>query len=187
MNQPANTQRRRAAAKGRTPSKVREALIDLLAERRYSDLSLAQIAHHAKIGRSTLYGYCSGKDEVLRLGLEQMWAALHDGPHDTFFLRVSEHMQGHRALHRRLDGRGEQIFRDMMEAAVRKHLIDRTRTEQRRGSMTQTDLVFAAGGVCATLVHWLVRPSSLSPAEIATDLEHAVGVLISRPPRAFRT
>ncbi len=53
----------------RTRETVHKAFIELLFERGYADISIAEIAERANVGRSTLYEHFEGKEDLLRQSL----------------------------------------------------------------------------------------------------------------------
>ncbi len=69
----------------RTRAALHQAFMDLVAERDYDDITIADVITRADVGRSTFYQHYSNKDEILRAVMAGGFAALadtvNDGPH----------------------------------------------------------------------------------------------------------
>jgi AcrR family transcriptional regulator len=94
----------------RTQQALMDALIALLAVKRYDEISINDIIERANVGRSTFYAHFQAKDDLLKSGFERVLDMLiqhisfSEGDQDlklntTLFFR---HAQGHYELYRTL-------------------------------------------------------------------------------------
>ena len=69
----------------RTRNALHQAFMDLVAERDYEAITIADVIARADVGRSTFYQHYSNKDEILRAvmagGFEALADAVNAGPH----------------------------------------------------------------------------------------------------------
>lgn len=126
----------------RTRDALRGALIDLIAERGWDDISVQDVCDHANIGRSTFYSHYTGKEALLVGGLEDLQAELQRQARARtaataagaqavagfgFVLGLIEHAHEQRKIFRGLIGRRSgyvvhQRFRDMVTRLVHDEL-----------------------------------------------------------------
>jgi len=71
----------------RTRYMIERALVDLLRERQFDEITIQDILDRANVGRSTFYAHFMGKDDVLLSSLEHMLEALE---HETLDQRPAE-------------------------------------------------------------------------------------------------
>lgn len=103
----------------RTQQALMEALLGLLAEKHYDEISIHEIADRANVGRSTFYAHFPTKDELLKSGFERALDLLvqHvviDGSDQEVRLDTTaffRHAQGHSEVFRTLAwGSGLQLL-----------------------------------------------------------------------------
>ena len=72
----------------RTRAALTQAFMDLVAERDYEAISIADVIEKAEVGRSTFYQHYSNKDDILRAvmdgGFEALADAISGGEHTQF-------------------------------------------------------------------------------------------------------
>src|SRR5438105_4881883 len=66
----------------RTRQLISDALVSLLLEQRYADLTIQDILDRANVGRSTFYAHYQDKDDLLISTIERVFAQLRD-QHDS--------------------------------------------------------------------------------------------------------
>jgi len=176
----------------RTRRALRSALANLLRTRDYDDLTVKEILAEADVGRSTFYAHFSGKDDLLRSGLEQLGARLEasqsmsrTGGQGFGFVRpLLEHIGRQREMVRRLKGRG---------AAVHRRALDQLLTELTRRAIAgesamfdpvrELEVQFAKGALGGMILWWLERNSRLPPHEVEAQFLRLMrnGAHLARP------
>lgn len=103
----------------RTQQALMEALLGLLVEKHYDEISIHEIADRANVGRSTFYAHFPTKDELLKSGFERALDLLVqrvgvDGSDQVLRLDTTDffrHARGHHAIFRTLVwGSGLQLL-----------------------------------------------------------------------------
>lgn len=166
----------------RTRDALRDALVDLIAERGWDDIAVQDLCQRANIGRSTFYSHYPNKDALLMGGLEDLQAQLqaqaraqagHKQPVATpacgfrFALGLIAHVHEQRKLFRGLIGRRsgyvvQQRFRDMVIRLVSAEL-----PPSAGGLPRQAAARWLAAGFVELLSWWVEQRSPLPPAELA--------------------
>ncbi len=173
----------------RTRQALHQALIQLIGERDYDEISVMEIAGAANVGRSTFYAHFTDKDDLLRSGtvhfrdmLLRDHAARHktDGPdgHLLSFSRfMTEHLKERKDLYRALKrGRAGSIimeaFRLYVCELVRADLSARARKTERPFE-TELAVQFIVGAFMSVLMWWMDRGAKEDP----TEIDHAFTAL----------
>ena len=121
------TQQRQDRRSQRTQQALMDALIALLAVKRYDEISINDIIDRANVGRSTFYAHYQTKDDLLKSGFERVLDMLiqhisfgeadQDLQLDT--TQLFRHAQGHYELYRTLVwGSGFEILTKDGHAAL---------------------------------------------------------------------
>lgn len=163
----------------RTKEFLRQALIELLAEKPWEDISVQDVCDRAEIGRSTFYLHYAHKEELLAAGLDSLRAHLRGTDEKSasqepfrFIEGLVEHVEEQRQIFRSIIGRRsghtvQRLFREMIELLVKEDLMDRHR------SANELDFTarFVAGGIVEALALWVDTPRNLSAMEIVRSLQ----------------
>jgi len=164
----------------RTHRTLREALVALLVERGWDEISVQDICDRADVGRSTFYTHFADKEELLASGFAELRAALRAQalPGGTgasaaasrfaFVTGVIDHAHENRRLFKALVGkRGGQVvvrrFRELVAGLVREDLLGgrAAPTPAQDGAVH-----FVAGAFFELLTWWLEARNPLLPTEI---------------------
>ncbi len=172
----------------RRPQKTRhalnEALVALMAEKRYDSIVVQEILDRANIGRSTFYMHFRDKDELLVDGLQGLKELLRSTQkamptssskrHERvigFSLAMFEHAHGHRKLYRSLvGGPGWIIARQHLEETLVQLMKEEAKTHFKRKGSSEVPfelfIHFLASTFLSVLTWWLNYRSPISPDEI---------------------
>ncbi|MBI4920994.1 MAG: helix-turn-helix transcriptional regulator [Devosia nanyangense] len=162
----------------RTRRALHEALIQLIFERDYDGISVADIADAANVGRSTFYAHFTDKDDLLRSGIDHLRAILFaehssDIAGETqaerrplgFSRFMTGHIQEQLGLYRAImRGRAGPIIlgqiRQFLSEIVRKELIASSGNK----AAPEITVQFVVGAYMSVLTWWLDR-GAVEPAE----------------------
>jgi AcrR family transcriptional regulator len=168
----------------RTRHALGEALVALLQEHRYADLTVQDILDRANIGRSTFYAHYWDKDDLLASEIEKMLNALikrmQETPCTTLLpsLGLLQHVQEQTHLYRALM-RGQGL--DLVLRTLRTHLCAAVEERLRATpSLTLTPVArtvmaqSVVGTFLALLVWWMETESPLSAEEVDTHYQQLI-------------
>ncbi|WP_310539419.1 TetR/AcrR family transcriptional regulator [Phenylobacterium sp.] len=154
----------------RTKAALFDAFIELVLERRYDQLRVADIIARAGVGRSTFYEHYEGKDDLLKAGLSGPFGVLADmlGPQhdDARLLAVVEHFWENRRV-------GAVLFAAPTRPLLAKTLAGliearlRARPEIRNPTLLAAQL---AGGQLGLLSTWLAGHTPATPEAVVQML-----------------
>jgi AcrR family transcriptional regulator len=127
----------------RTQRMLAEALVALMLERRYADITVQDLLDRADVGRSTFYAHYWDKDDLLASEVERMLSALDrqmvaatHGEADLLPVRgLFQHVGEFHALYQAL-GRGQEL--EIVVGAMRKRLCEVV--ESRLAAMAPADM-----------------------------------------------
>jgi AcrR family transcriptional regulator len=133
----------------RTRASINDAFVQLVGEKEYDDITIADILDRADVGRSTFYAHFEDKDDLMRQSLEGMRAMLQAQTEalpkskDRLFpytAALYEHVFPRRGLVRAGGGpaRLRQLFTEMVATLVRDEL---RRAKPRRGCTATVESV----------------------------------------------
>jgi len=152
----------------RTRQLLRDALVSLILERGYDEVTVQDVLDRANLGRSTFYAHYRNKDDLLFSGFEEFAAGLHarthsatgEGPAD-FSLHLFRHVAQMRRLLKALWGhQGSRAIMKRSEAAMGAVL--RRQVEQmarEKSPSVPLDIVthYIASSLMALITLWLDR------------------------------
>lgn len=181
----------------RTRQALHEALIQLIIERDYDEITVMDIADGANVGRSTFYAHFTDKDDLLRSGtihFRDMLLREHaarrsasgtDAPLLSFSRFMTEHLKERKQLYRALQkGRAGPIIWD----AFRLYVAELVRTElsarAKKGTEpheTELAVQFIVGAFMSVLTWWMDRGAKEDPGEIDRLFTKLAAEGFSRP------
>lgn len=170
----------------RTQAAMRGALVRLLREKDYDDITVQEILDAADIGRSTFYAHCSGKDDLVRLGFrllrtELAVAATPSPQADSarplpFSLPVIRHLAEHPDLYGAFAG---SRANELILGEVRQLILELARRDlagRAAGGTVPAEVAlhFVAGALTALLVWWLDGKARLAPEALDNMFQRLV-------------
>ena len=167
----------------RTQDVLHEALISLMIEKGYENITVQDIIDRANVGRSTFYAHYAGKQDLLMNGLKNL--SKHLLAHQRaalaqkggfrekgfgFSLAFFEHVHSHRNVYHAIVGRQSggivfSEFRAMLSDLVRSDLKTLSPSESLLDLPRNAVIQFVVGALMSVLTWWLDERSKLSPAE----------------------
>jgi AcrR family transcriptional regulator len=160
----------------RTRESLRDALLELLAERGWDGIDIHSLCDRANVGRSTFYQHFPNKEELLKISLAGLRTELRetvrrlgDGPPDQlgFVGGLLEHVHRQQAVFRAVLGRRSGLF---VQDRFRELLVDLVLEERSVGSgrTWQAGALahYLAGALFQLLVWWLGANRPHRPKEI---------------------
>lgn len=160
----------------RTRRTLRDALISLILERSWDDITVQDVCARADVGRSTFYTHFADKEELLVSGFDDLREALRlPPPHNRsehprvgrFALPVLEHAHSQQRLFRALIGKRSGIA---VQKQFRNMLIDVVREEfaATPGGLPPDPVVhFVVGAFIELLMWWLDARAPIEPGALA--------------------
>lgn len=172
----------------RTHKLLWEALMTLMTERKFEDISVKEICDRAMVHRTTFYKHYEDKYELLTRGMRQthemLIAELELVGKDTssyarFFAYVAIHERFYRVM---LSSNGVGSF----QMQLQHHFADSIATEmQRLEKGGQTSLIppsllaqFYAGAIVSSLTWWFSHDLSSSPEQMGNYVQNLLGKTI---------
>ena len=167
----------------RTRDVLHGALISLMIEKGYENITVQDIIDRANVGRSTFYAHYAGKQDLLMNGLKnlskhllahQRAALAQKGSFREkgfgFSLAFFEHVHSHRNVYHAIVGRQSggivfSEFRAMLSDLVRSDLKTLPPSESLSDLPRNAVIQFVVGALMSVLTWWLDERSKLSPAE----------------------
>ena len=168
----------------RTRRQLRDALVSLIVERGWDEVSVREVCARADVGRSTFYVHFADKEELLFSGFDELYVQLEAarcGRAGSFHFidALVAHAAENQKLHRAIIGRqsGQQVMRRFRDLVLR--LVE--------SELTSLGLELSSGSVAARYVSgafvelmsgWLDRPASMDlSALVASFRQLTAGVL----------
>ncbi len=167
----------------KTQSLLRQALVSLLAEKRYDSIVVKEILDRANVGRSTFYMHFRDKDDLLVSGIQDMIGPVESAtpvssgkPYDRllwFSLPVLEHHHRHaHAWSDRVGARGRAILHEHLRQVLAKRIGSMVKKELRgiRNAPGHIPAELFSEYVASTFVlvlnWWLDRKMPMAPKQI---------------------
>lgn len=146
----------------RTRQSLHQALIRLVMERGYDEVSVADIADAANVGRSTFYAHFTDKDDLLRSGIGYLKSMLIDPSGDgadplQFSRYLTEHLREQRKLYRAMmQGGSGPIILSSLRGSIGDLVRDGLR-KRRKAAPDEIEVQFVVGAYVAVVTWWLDR------------------------------
>ncbi len=171
----------------KTRNLLREAVISLMLEKRYEDISVQDILDRANVGRSTFYMHFQNKDELLTSGVHQdlrtmlktaqeKAPAVSGRPYESiigFSLTVFEHAYEYRSVWKAMLGsRAGAIVRHNIQEVLADLIRDAYKKEFQRRRKTTSEVPFElmvhflASTFMSVMSWWLNHKSPIPPKAI---------------------
>lgn len=157
----------------RTRTTLYDALVDLIRERDYDEITVQDILTRANVGRSTFYAHFKSKDELLEKSLErlrrELFSAVEAAPDATIFAvtrALFEHVDRYRDIHFALaKGAAGALLHESIAANFAQ--VVRTLLPNGRGGSVPRELAIShiSGSFLCVLRWWMNRNPSVTPAE----------------------
>ena len=164
----------------RTKRTLREALIALILEKGYDEVTVQHIIDRADVGRSTFYAHFENKDKLLLSGFDKMQEVFSEANGDQSSsgenkdfpfnsLKIFEHAQEHRRIYSALAGKtGGDLFLKQMFRGL--HDICRAgiqlKVSKENDILADASAHFFAASLVSMLTFWLDNNLPLTPKEI---------------------
>jgi len=158
----------------RTQRTLRDALVSLMVERSWDEISVQDICDHADVGRSTFYVHYADKEQLLVSGFEDLQRALvAQIPEPT---RRADTLAFAGALIRHADGEGRVLFRALVGRKTGQAVLTRFRDlllelvrDELRATVIGADPAFEVivrfiSGSFLELLGWWVETANPLPA-----------------------
>ena len=167
----------------RTEELLRGALMSLIRERGFEELSVQDIIDRANVGRATFYAHFDNKDDLLASGIEGLRASLKERQRAAkarstaagerllaFSEELFTHANEHRDVFRAMLGRRSGV---VVQRLLHKMLVDLVRDEvnamnapQDSGGTSEVVAQFVGGGLFGLLVWWSTGKMRISVADV---------------------
>jgi AcrR family transcriptional regulator len=165
----------------RTKRTLREALVALILEKGYDQVTVQDIIDRADVGRSTFYAHFENKDKLLLSGFEDMREVLteantahqkpekHTGDFSFNSLMIFQHADENRRIYRALVGRSsgdwflKQMFRQHYDICRKEIQISAKNENQ---ILNDAAAHFFASSLISLLTFWLDNNLPLTPEQI---------------------
>jgi len=172
----------------RTQRILHEALMALMQEKRYDDITVQDIIDRADVGRSTFYAHYQDKEDLMVSGLMrlmQILSGMVTKPSATGETRLLptqelfEHVQEHQDLFRGMvRGRGLELFFEKGQEYWSQKLITDLQARLPKGRQPAVPLPvlaqFIAGTFVTMLRWWLDNKMPYSPKEMDEMLQRLI-------------
>ena len=164
----------------RTRQLVSAALIELMLEQRYDEITVQDIIDRANIGRSTFYAHYLDKEDLMVSGFTRVLDTLGPSPQQRgegenqappslarFFQHVQEHHQLYKAL---VHGGGiDRLFKKShqhMRRNIEQHLAELLPAGQAPHAPLPLVADYLAGAVLSMLTWWLDNEMPYTPEQM---------------------
>jgi AcrR family transcriptional regulator len=192
----------------RTRELLNTALIELMLERRYDDITVQDIIDRANVGRSTFYAHYLDKEDLLVSGFTQVLDALRqhveqhrqsDGRAPSGLAFFFEHVQTHHQLYKALVRGGgiELLYKEgrvRLRQNIEQHLVMLVPAGQTSAAPPELVADYMAGAILTMLRWWLDNGMTYPPEQmdamfqqlVLPGVQATLGIPISDVPTVSR-
>lgn len=161
----------------RTRQLLNDALLALMRERRYDDITVQDILDRADVGRSTFYAHFYDKDDLLMGGFERLRSLFDEQPDppdpaERFSLTFFRHTADHQAEYRAMVGNrgGEQVLgqvEQFLAARLAERLSRLGRPEPADDRLRGIVLAHSVSTLFRLLAWWFEHGQPYSPEQMS--------------------
>jgi len=167
----------------RTQQLLRAALLSLIEEKGFEDLTVQQIIDRANVGRATFYAHFDSKEDLLVSGLDGLRLALKElqtqarsrsGSDDRLFSfshEIFAHIAEYRKVFRSMVGKPsgalvQQLLQKIVIELVRDDVKAMVGGREQKSAPAEAIVQFVTGGLFALAMVWASGRLSLSVDEV---------------------
>jgi AcrR family transcriptional regulator len=164
----------------RTRRLLSAALIELMLEQRYDEITIQDIIDRANIGRSTFYAHYLDKEDLLVSGFTQVFDALSQEQHEDgkgasqalpSLARFFQHVQDHHQLYKSLVRGGgiDRLFkksRQHMRRNIEQQLAELIPAGQASAELLPLVADYLSGAIMSMLTWWLDNEMPYTPEQM---------------------
>jgi len=173
----------------RTRRQLSAALIELMLEQRYDEITVQDIIDRANIGRSTFYAHYLDKEDLLVSGFTHVLDTLSQeqqqtgaGEHQALpsLARFFQHVQDHHQLYKALVRGGgiDRLFKKShqhMRRNIQQHLVALIPAGQAPATPLPLVADYLSGAILSMLTWWLENDMPYAPEQMDTLFQQLVG------------
>ncbi len=171
----------------KTRKLLTEALLALVQEKGFEDLTVQDILDRANVGRSTFYTHFQGKEDLLLQGLDHLQGAMRDlqqqsrkttGEAFGFRHFLFAHVQEQRGVFRAMIGRHSGL---MIQRRFQQMLLELVREDLKvlfSGTVPEDLVQFIAGGMYGMMAGWMDGRAKPSPEEMSDRFHRFATALV---------
>jgi AcrR family transcriptional regulator len=164
----------------RTRQLLNGALIELMLEQRYDEITVQDIIDRANIGRSTFYAHYLDKEDLLVSGFTRVLDTLSEHPHQRdsgadqappSLVRFFQHVQSNHQLYKALVRGGgiDRLFKkshQYMRRNIEQHLAELIPPGQPPAAPLPMVADYLAGAILSMLTWWLDNEMPYTPEQM---------------------
>jgi AcrR family transcriptional regulator len=164
----------------RTRQLLNAALIELMLEQRYDEITVQDIIDRANIGRSTFYAHYLDKEDLLVSGFTRVLDILSQDQHQRGegeyqalpnLVRFFQHVQSHHQLYKALVRGGgiDRLFKKShqhMRRNIEQHLAELIPAGQAPAAPLPLVADYLAGAILSMLTWWLDNEMPYTPEQM---------------------
>lgn len=157
---------------------IRKALLELLKERKYAQITIKDICKKADLSRQTFYQIYASKDEVMEYHFKELFLEFKEQCGDFCGITVKdiactffEFFYNHRVLMQELfDNNLSYFLEKQFELFLPQ--IDLFRELSSADPYLEYSIAYVAGALTQVLIHWFQSDLDLSITEMGIIIEH---------------